>query len=374
MRLTELESVAGFPIGKIPGRSLGRGSGTPRSWLEEAILTALGNAPCAVAFSGGRDSSALLALAVSLARANGLAVPIPVTLRFDDEASNEDEWQHLLIDHLGLDDWIRIDASTDLKLTGSLAESLIREAGVAYPTNAYTHLRLAREVPGGALITGIGGDEVFASPAEGWLRVITGKALPRLRHVKAAVNDTLPGRVQRIGRRILTDHHWLLPDVREVLIEDVGRSYWDGSRRFNEGLRRWVNDRYYVSLRQTLRAVEASSGCRVIAPFLDRRFLAAFATESGIGGPKSRTDAMNRLFGDVLPPATVSRPTKAIFDLALYEIEERFLETWNGEGLPIDLVSADALRAEWRKPAPNACADILLQRAFFTWKGVLPGD
>jgi hypothetical protein len=55
---------------------------TPRAALEAAVLPALRRSPCLVSFSGGRDSSAVLAVAASVARREGLPLPIPATNRF----------------------------------------------------------------------------------------------------------------------------------------------------------------------------------------------------------------------------------------------------------------------------------------------------
>ena len=49
----------------------------PRPTLERILLGALQRAPCVVAFSGGRDSSALLAEATRVARVHGLEDPVP---------------------------------------------------------------------------------------------------------------------------------------------------------------------------------------------------------------------------------------------------------------------------------------------------------
>src|SRR5579884_3063930 len=50
--------------------------------LESVLVAALSRPPCAVSFSGGRDSSAVLALATDAARRHGLELPVPVTMRF----------------------------------------------------------------------------------------------------------------------------------------------------------------------------------------------------------------------------------------------------------------------------------------------------
>ena len=60
---------------------------TPLAALEEAILPALRRPPCLVSFSGGRDSSCVLAAATRAARREGLQPPVPVTLRVSNAPS-----------------------------------------------------------------------------------------------------------------------------------------------------------------------------------------------------------------------------------------------------------------------------------------------
>jgi asparagine synthase (glutamine-hydrolysing) len=56
--------------------------------LFAAIEPALASGKCLVAFSGGRESSWVLAVATEAARSHGYADPIPVTLRFPDAATS----------------------------------------------------------------------------------------------------------------------------------------------------------------------------------------------------------------------------------------------------------------------------------------------
>lgn len=73
---------------------------SPRQALEELVSGYLSCPPCLLAFSGSRDSSALLAVVVSVARREGLPLPIPVTLTYPGAAGTDElNWQHLVIDH-----------------------------------------------------------------------------------------------------------------------------------------------------------------------------------------------------------------------------------------------------------------------------------
>lgn len=59
----------------------------------------LGRPPCLLAFSGGRDSSALLAVAVSVAHREGLPLPIPLIYP-GVAGTDESSWQYMILDHL----------------------------------------------------------------------------------------------------------------------------------------------------------------------------------------------------------------------------------------------------------------------------------
>ena len=81
-----------------------------------------------VSFSGGCDSSLVLAAAVDSARRHGLPAPVPLTVRVrGDVASDEREWQELVVRHLGLSEWIRLEVSEELDCVGDLAQSVLSD-------------------------------------------------------------------------------------------------------------------------------------------------------------------------------------------------------------------------------------------------------
>lgn len=117
MILNRLEIASGLVFGLAPPERLpsAREAGTPLEALERSIMPALLRPPCLVSFSGGRDSSTILALAVRLARREGLELPIPATNRFPSAAQSDDvEWQERVVVHLGLTDWVRADHTLSL--------------------------------------------------------------------------------------------------------------------------------------------------------------------------------------------------------------------------------------------------------------------
>src|SRR5580700_7079125 len=70
---------------------------SPLVALEEIVLPALLRPPCVVEFSGGRDSSLVLAVATRVATREGLPSPVAFTQHYPGLAeANEDEWQELV--------------------------------------------------------------------------------------------------------------------------------------------------------------------------------------------------------------------------------------------------------------------------------------
>ena len=106
--------------------------------LEELLLPALTRPPCMVAFSGGRDSSVLLAVATHVARRHGLDDPIPLTRRYPDHPrTNEDEWQELTVRHLGLTNWEILQIRSEVEALGPVAREALRRHGLHWPGNAH---------------------------------------------------------------------------------------------------------------------------------------------------------------------------------------------------------------------------------------------
>ena len=163
--LTALEIALGRPLGQdavapplpVPPAGLG-----PVEALEQALRTCLLRAPCIVKFSGGRDSSVLLALTKRVADQYGLEPPIPVTHRFPRyPETDESGWQEHVIRHLGMREWERIDFDDEFDFVGPMAsESLLRH-GLLWPPNVHSHIPDLLAAQAGTVVTGVFGDEVF---------------------------------------------------------------------------------------------------------------------------------------------------------------------------------------------------------------------
>ena len=166
-RLTPLEIASGLPFG-APERivPLPRPGVGAREALEAAMLPALRRSPCLVSFSGGRDSSTVLAAATALARREGLPDPVPATLRAPGAArADETEWQERVVAHVGIADWERIEVHDELDALGPYATRVLRRHGLLWPFNIHFHLPLLDRARGGSLLTGVGGDELFSAAA-----------------------------------------------------------------------------------------------------------------------------------------------------------------------------------------------------------------
>jgi hypothetical protein len=371
LALTRWELASGLAIGGDPsaGEVQPADGRTERGALEVALLPALERQPCVVSFSGGRDSSVVLALAVRAARKRGLPDPIPVTLRFPGvQSTQESEWQELVVSHLALSDWHRLELSDELDHLGAIAQAGLVANGLLWPPNAHFHVPIFAQAAGGAVLTGLDGDGLF----RGWrwqrARIaLSGRARaePRdaLRILLAAAPP--PVRAAAIVGRLRTHVSWLRPaanrQLRETLALDAGRepNRWDARVG-------WYAGRRYLQLGvHSLGLLAEPHHVRVIHPFLDAGFLSTLAARGGRAGYGTRSQAMSTLFGDLLPSAVLQRRTKGEFGAALWsERARRFAADWDGQGLDLELLDPEALAHAWRATNPPLAAATLLQAAW----------
>jgi hypothetical protein len=342
---------------------------TPRAALEAAVLPALRRSPCLVSFSGGRDSSAVLAVAASVARREGLPLPIPATNRFPGaRLTDEAEWQERVVAHLGLGDWLRLEHEGELDCVGPVARAALRRHRLLWPCNAHFHVPILEAAAGGSVLTGIGGDEAF-SPSR-WSRVLAvagGRARPVPRDVLAAAFAFSPRPVRRQVMLRRQDHPW--PWLRPAAIRLVSRALAAEAAgeplRWRGGFEWLVASRSLATGGASLQLLAAGAGAGIAHPLLDRSFLAALAALPPAARFERRRDAMRMLVGDLLPEQLVLRRTKASFDEAFWRDDARaFAASWAGEGVDRELVDVEALRAMWRSEAPDARTFTLLQAAW----------
>lgn len=340
-------------------RGLPAASSSVREVLAELLTPSLENDPCFVSFSGGRDSSALLSLSTRLARERGLPDPVPVTLRFEDRPrSDENDWQEMTIDHLGIKQWEIVTIGEELDPLGPVAIELLRRHGLFWPPVAHRIMPLFDVARGNVIVFGTGGDEVF-SPwmGHGARRRLEVRVRPVRRAVKRAMFNLLPESLRiYVSLRRRKELPWLRPVARR----EVERRYRALLRRrqrgssWAEAVRRIPESRNFELTQSIFAAMARDADVSLVQPFFDQRFLRALGESAPRRGFPSRAAAMELHFGDVLSPKIVERTTKAVFDELHGGRESRaFAEGWDGRGLDPALVDPEALRAEWLKPRPE---------------------
>lgn len=371
LRPGPLEVACGLMI--TPGRqppALGRSAHVrPREALQEVIRPALLRPPCLVSFSGGRDSSAILATATALARREGLALPIPATHRFPAAPkSYEDRWQEDVIAHLGLPDWIRLSATDELDIVGPVAQAVLRRHGVLWPFNAHLHVPLFEHAAGGSLLTGVGGDELFGRRRWFVARdILSGRRRPRPRDLRTVGLALAPPAIRRevLRRRHEIRWPWLHAHVEDLV--NRRRAAWSATApvRWDAAVGWWWQSRIRRVVAGTLQLLATDAGTQVVQPFLEPTVLRAAASQFGARGPADRTAAMRAVFGDLLPERLLARKSKATFDHAFFAGHSRVLAAgWTGGGVDSALVDLDRVAVVWNAGQPDPRSFALMQAAW----------
>lgn len=374
--LDPIEVAVGQPLGPGEGGQAARGTAAaPRrraaEALEACLLACLQHPPCAVSFSGGRDSSALLAMAADLARRHGLDPPVALTLVYPGTAAaDEREWQELVLRSLPGIEWQRIAVTDELDIVGDIARSVVARHGLLFPWNAYTMVPLLGHVAGGTLVTGVGGDELMGSVAARPVRTLAERQRPGRGDLAYLARWFGPGSRRWLGQAVVDRLPWVRPEALGAAWAREGAHLRRLGLRWGAALRRWSRARYAAWVRWTMEAIGDGAGVRVASPFLDPGVHAAFADEFGWAGPRSREDALVAVFGDLLPTRLAGRRTKAVFTEAFFgEASREVRRAWDGGGVDRATVDVDALRRAWDARVPDARTGLLLQQVAFAPTG-----
>jgi asparagine synthetase B (glutamine-hydrolysing) len=359
LRLAPLEVASGYVFGTtgaVP--ALPSGGATPTGAFEDAVRHALQHPPAVVAFSGGRDSSAVLAVAAAVARREGLPAPVPATLRFPQSAeSDETAWQERVVAHLGLDDWVRVEITDELDCVGPFATRALRRHGLMWPPNAHVLVPLLEQARGGSLVTGDGGDLVLqASPWSERVVEVLGRrtsSTPRdLLRIALAFGPRRM-RARRLARRYPEPIRapWLHPHALAEVVDAWSRDAAAEPLPLDTRIRWGWRLRAVRFALSSFSALAADEGVDLVHPFNEPTFVAAIARAARSFRYADRTEAMRILFADVLPEEICARTTKGGFrDVFWNRHARRFGEEWNGEGADPTIVDVAALQALWRSP------------------------
>jgi hypothetical protein len=367
--LTPLEVAAGFVFGPGEPEPLPATRSTdPLAAIEAATMAALLRPPCLVSFSGGRDSSAVLAAATRLARRHGIDDPIPVTIRVPAaRTADESAWQERVVDHLGLGDWLRLEFEDELDAVGPIARAVLRRHGLLWPFNVHCHMPLLEAARGGSLLTGIGGDELFAGVASPRAAAVLARRVrPVRRDLRRVALYAAPRPLRRWWhRRADLPVPWLTAVGRDAVSAAFAALDAAEPRRLAARLA-WLRASRPLGIGlESLATLAADAGAALAHPLLEPGLWAAIARAAPRGGYLGRTEAMRALFGDLLPDPVLARSDKAGFDEVFFARHSRELAAeWAGEGAPDGLVDVERLRAHWAGPKPEAHSFTLLQAAF----------
>lgn len=363
-RATKLETASGLlrpgvadlgPLHEVPPGV------HPLVALEPVLIAALQRRPCVVSFSGGQDSSAVLAASARVARREGLPPPIPVTLRFDGVASaGETGWQEEVVRHVGLPDWERVQIDHELDLVGPYAIELLRRHGPLWPFNTHFHVPVLRHARGGSLLTGIGGDELFARRRHRRLSLVLARQQrpqPRdaLRTARAALPVGFRAAEIRLRRGFPAPLPWLDPSARGVVERRWYRAEASEPVRYDAAVRRtWWRSRKRLIHNTSLDVVASDHDVAVTHPLQAPPFLAAVMARVGAVGYPTRVEALRDIFGALLPSLVVERRTKATFDTVFWNRHSHaFARRWDGSGLDGMPVDPTVLYRIWRAQAPT---------------------
>ncbi|MBA2361770.1 MAG: hypothetical protein H0V79_12715 [Actinobacteria bacterium] len=328
--MTPLEIASGVVFGFTPPTPalapVEIGTLPPREALERAIRPALMRPPCLMSFSGGRSSSAILAVAVHLARREGLELPVPATNRMGGSASaDETARQERVIICLGLTEWVRLELADELDLVGPVAMRVLRRHGFLWPSYAHLSMPLVEWASGGSLITGLGYRNALGEPDSLLCRDLD--PLPWLR----------PSAQREVRAR------WTADATSRPRAEQHRLGWWGRLRRVQVGI-------------ELLRQLGAELRVQVCHPFIDPMFSTALGEL-----PVSRRST-HALFGDLLPSELLAPPTMSTYKDAFWGTKSRELaEAWQGEGVDPVLVDAEALQMQWSLQRPDPRTFLLLQ-------------
>jgi asparagine synthetase B (glutamine-hydrolysing) len=317
------------------------------------MVVPLTRAPCVVSFSGGRDSSLVLAVAVDVARRNGLELPIPVTVRPSGDADPEErEWQEAVVRKLGLGDWVRVEIGEELDCVGPEARRLLLRHGVLWPANVHFHLPQLERAEGGSVVTGVGGDEVFSS--SGWARVrsvLARRARPEWRDALRLGAATAPAALRKriaISRNDV-ELDWLRPAARREVIASVAGEAAEEPVRWRKRFGWLVGLSYLDVGLRSLDELARDRDVEVHHPLLDPVFVGTLASLPRDRRFVDRSEALSSLFGELLPAGLERRSSKAFFTETLWGAPSRaFVAGWDGSGVDSEIVDVDVLRRRWQ--------------------------
>lgn len=371
--LRPIEIAAGFPLGLDAKDSGGSAPSTPphnsaRAALQSEVTLALARPPCVVALSGGRHSSAMLAVAVTVARREGLPEPIALSWRFPDVPKlDEFRWQEQVVRHLKVQHWERTDIHDEFDILGAVATRGLLRHGLLWPPNAHLDIPTLDCAGDGTVLSTYDGRLMLDTWR--WARVnavLHGRARPRPRDLRGLALALAPPPVRRRVqcRRMPPQFRWLRPEARTAAVDYTPAGPLQ-PRRWDRRTR-WAACRREVRVtRHSAALLAADRGAAIRHPLVAPAVVDALAREGGAEGFGNGLALLRAVYGDLLPGELLARrPTTAEYGPVLWGPAARtFAERWDGTGIDTQLVDPDQLRRIWAG-APASGAATLAQSAW----------
>lgn len=352
--------------------------GGARRALRDVLRDIVGSGPVFVSFSGGRDSSAILAVATSVARELGSDLPVPVTYRYPgDPNADEDEWQDLVLRHLGVTEPLVLDITEQHRLLGEPAQASMARRGLVWPVPANLQHEMYSQVGGATLLTGEGGDELLSglrvAPVARVLRTFRRRRRPGRRQLWQAGRALLPQRVTTPGAAASLQQElvpWLRGTARDQFAAEIRRDLTEPVR-WDEAIRKAAQRPLGRAVYHNLDVVAREYDVRLVHPLLAPEFVSAWMVDGGRWGFTGRTTAMRYLFDDVLPERILGRSSKAFFNTSRFgDAERAFARQWDGRGLDRDHVDPEVLRQVWLRDDVGGPCDTALMAAWMASEGL----
>ena len=335
---------------------------SPLTVLEAAVRTALRRPPCAVSFSGGMDSTLVLAVALRVARREGLPPPIPVSWRFPtvpraDESSLQDD----LLDQLGVSDRLPWPVTDELDMIGPVASRLLSRHGPVFPANMHLHLPIMESFRGGSVLTGWGGDQTLGA----WSR----RRWPDPRAVLHSGWTALPPparrRIPRRGRTRAADYPWLTAEAA-MTVARLARSEpsngWGRPDRRIGWQQRCSGDR---ECSYNLAAVGTAQDVLMVSPLYEPAFVGALMAALPLHRRMTRGAVIAAISGGELPAVLSAPRPKAWFGKVLRQRPSAdFVRSWDGSGIPSQDVDTAALQRLWASGDIPPGTEFLVQQAW----------
>ncbi len=374
-RLTELEANVANPLGADDTAALPDPGMSTRAALEQTVLPAVTDDRCYVLFSGGRDSSLVLAVATAVARRVGAPDPIPVTAVYPgDPDADESSWQDLVLEHLGIDERIVIPVTAERTNLGPVARRSLRARGLVWPQSVQTQPVFFEQLDHGSLLSGEGGDGFLEAKRITPLTLLRRDwRRPSPQQVGAALGALQPSRWAgaRERRELLASERlsWFRRPARELIARDSADAR--GPLRWDEATAFLLSRRTTTLGLGNTKVGAAEFGLTMSHPLAEPVVVAALAHEGGRWGFPGRTNLFRRLGADLLPDAILARRTKARFNAAAWGADEQeFARGWTGGAFSPELIDEDALRREWLSDSPHPITYLLQHVAWLHAQGI----